>query len=41
MPESPRHADDATETAIRTDPRLSEAQKRALLAVYSSYVAAR
>ena len=41
MPESPRHADAATETAIRTDPRLSEAQKRALLAVYSSYVAAR
>jgi transcriptional regulator with XRE-family HTH domain len=31
--------DDATESAIRTDPRLSEAQKRALLAVYRSYIA--
>ena len=31
--------DDATESAIRTDPRLSEPQKRALLAVYRSYIA--
>jgi transcriptional regulator with XRE-family HTH domain len=39
MPESTRD-DDATATAIRTDPRLTESQKRALLAVYRSYVAA-
>jgi transcriptional regulator with XRE-family HTH domain len=39
MPESSPRADDATETAIRTDPRLSEPQKRALLAVYRSYIA--
>jgi len=39
MPESTRRADDATETAIRTDPRLSDPQKRALLAVYRSYIA--
>jgi transcriptional regulator with XRE-family HTH domain len=29
----------ATESAIRTDPLLSDAQKEALLAVYGSYVA--
>jgi transcriptional regulator with XRE-family HTH domain len=39
MPESSPRADDATETAIRTDPRLSEPQKRALLEVYRSYTA--
>jgi transcriptional regulator with XRE-family HTH domain len=38
MSESPPRADDATETAIRTDPRLSESQKRALLGVYRSYL---
>jgi transcriptional regulator with XRE-family HTH domain len=32
--------DDATESALRTDPRLTEPQKRALLAVYRSYLAA-
>jgi transcriptional regulator with XRE-family HTH domain len=31
---------EATETAIRADQRLSEAQKRALLSVYRSYVEA-
>ena len=31
---------EATEAAIRSDRRLSEAQKRALLSVYRSYVAA-
>jgi transcriptional regulator with XRE-family HTH domain len=31
---------DATETALRTDPRLTEPQKQALLAVYRSYIAA-
>ena len=30
--------DDATETALRVDPRLTEPQKRALLAVYRSYL---
>lgn len=40
MPEPTPRDDDATQTAIRTDPRLSEPQKRALLAVYRSYVAA-
>ena len=38
MSESRPRADDATETAIRTDPRLSESQKRALLGVYRSYL---
>jgi transcriptional regulator with XRE-family HTH domain len=33
-------AGEATEAAIRSDRRLSEAQKRALLSVYRSYVAA-
>ncbi|MBS1693322.1 MAG: helix-turn-helix transcriptional regulator [Actinobacteria bacterium] len=40
MPESPPRDDNSTETAIRTDSRLSESQKLALLAVYRSYVAA-
>ena len=40
MPESTRPDDDSTETALRTDPRLTESQKRALLAVYRSYLAA-
>jgi transcriptional regulator with XRE-family HTH domain len=31
---------DATETAVRVDPRLTEPQKQALLAVYRSYIAA-
>lgn len=39
MPESTPRDEQATETAIRTDPRLSEPQKRALLAVYRSYIA--
>jgi transcriptional regulator with XRE-family HTH domain len=33
-----RDADDATESAIRVDRRLTEAQRRALLSVYRSYV---
>jgi transcriptional regulator with XRE-family HTH domain len=40
MPESTRLDDTSTETALRTDPRLTESQKRALLAVYRSYLAA-
>ncbi len=40
MPESTRPHDHATETALRTDPRLTEPQKRALLAVYRSYIEA-
>jgi transcriptional regulator with XRE-family HTH domain len=32
--------DDATESAIRADTRLTESQKRALLSVYRSYVEA-
>ena len=40
IPESTRPHDDATETALRTDPRLTEPQKRALLAVYRSYIEA-
>jgi transcriptional regulator with XRE-family HTH domain len=39
MPESIQ-PDDATETALRVDPRLTEPQKRALLAVYRSYIGA-
>lgn len=31
----------STETALRTDDRLTESQKRALLAVHSSYLAAK
>ena len=40
MSESTRADDDATETALRMDPRLTEPQKRALLAVYRSYIEA-
>jgi transcriptional regulator with XRE-family HTH domain len=40
MPESTQRDDDATETALRVDPRLTEPQKRALLAVYRSYIEA-
>jgi transcriptional regulator with XRE-family HTH domain len=40
MPESTRPDDDATETALRMDARLTESQKRALLAVYHSYIEA-
>lgn len=40
MPESTRLDDNSTETALRTDPRLTESQKGALLAVYRSYLAA-
>jgi transcriptional regulator with XRE-family HTH domain len=39
IPESSPRAEDATQTAIRTDPRLSEPQKRALLSAYRSYIA--
>ena len=38
MSEPPHSSDDATEAAIRVDPRLSHAQRRALLGVYRSYV---
>ena len=41
MPDSRPRDDDATESAIRTDARLSEPQKRALLSVYRSYIAER
>ena len=40
MPESTQPDDNATETALRVDPRLTEPQKRALLAVYRSYIGA-
>jgi transcriptional regulator with XRE-family HTH domain len=40
MSESVQADDDATESALRMDPRLTEPQKRALLAVYRSYLAA-
>jgi transcriptional regulator with XRE-family HTH domain len=40
LTESTPPNDDATETVLRTDPRLTEPQKRALLAVYRSYLAA-
>jgi transcriptional regulator with XRE-family HTH domain len=40
MPGKPQRDDDATETALRLDPRLTEPQKRALLAVYRSYLEA-
>jgi hypothetical protein len=40
MSESTRPDDNSTETALRTDSRLTESQKRALLAVYRSYLAA-
>jgi transcriptional regulator with XRE-family HTH domain len=39
--ESPAEAAGATEAAIRADPRLTESEKQALLAVYGSYVRAR
>lgn len=38
--DSPERATDATEDAIRHDPRLDAAQKRALLGVLATYVAA-
>jgi transcriptional regulator with XRE-family HTH domain len=38
--ESTQPDDNATETALRTDPRLTDPQKRALLAVYRSYIEA-
>jgi len=41
MAESTRLDDNSTETALRTDGRLTESQKRALLAVHSSYLAAK
>ena len=37
----PGHDIDAVAAAIRAEPRLSQAQKEALLAVYSSYLAER
>jgi len=40
MPASTQPDDDATEAALRVDPRLTEPQKRALLAVYRSYIEA-
>jgi transcriptional regulator with XRE-family HTH domain len=40
MTESTQPGDDATETALRMDPRLTEPQKRAMLAVYRSYLEA-
>ena len=40
MSESTQPDDDATESALRMDARLTEPQKRALLAVYRSYLAA-
>ena len=40
MTESTHFDDNATETALRMDNRLTEPQKRALLAVYRSYLAA-
>jgi transcriptional regulator with XRE-family HTH domain len=40
MPESTEPDDNATETALRMDHRLTEPQKRALLAVYRSYIEA-
>jgi hypothetical protein len=41
MPESTRLDDISTETALRTDRRLTESQKRALLALHRSYLAAK
>jgi len=40
MTESNHSDDNATETALRMDTRLTEQQKRALLGVYRSYLAA-
>jgi transcriptional regulator with XRE-family HTH domain len=39
-PAEPGHKADAVTTAIRAEPRLTQTQKEALLAVYSSYLAA-
>ena len=40
MPETPQPDGDATETAVRVNPRLTQSQKRALLAVYRTYLEA-
>lgn len=40
IPASIQREHEATETALRVDPRLTEPQKRALLAVYRSYIEA-
>jgi transcriptional regulator with XRE-family HTH domain len=40
IPESTQPDHDSTETALRVDPRLTEPQKRALLAVYRTYIGA-
>lgn len=40
IPASAQSDDDVTETVLRMDPRLTEPQKRALLAVYRSYIEA-
>ena len=40
IPELTRPDDNASETALRADPRLTEPEKRALLAVYRSYIGA-
>jgi transcriptional regulator with XRE-family HTH domain len=40
MSESNHSDDNATETALRMDARLTEQQKRAMLSVYRSYLAA-
>lgn len=40
IPASAQIDDDATETVLRMDPRLTEPQKRALLAVYRTYIGA-
>jgi transcriptional regulator with XRE-family HTH domain len=40
MTESNHSDDNATETALRMDTRLTEQQKRAMLSVYRSYLAA-
>ena len=39
QPAKPRRGVDAVTAAIRAEPRLTQAQKEALLAVYSSYLA--
>ncbi len=41
MSDADKVDDDATESAIRSDRRLSEAQRRAMLSVYRSYVEGR
>ena len=38
--ESTQPDDDATETALRTDPRLTDPQRRALLTGYRNYIEA-